>query len=98
MPDLDLLAVLVAAIVTFAVGVVFYGAFGDQLSQVSDAAAAGEQPPPWKIGVELLRCLMLAVVVAGLASRGEIDEWTEGLVLGAALWCGFPLVLWTGAM
>ena len=37
-------------------------------------------------------------MVAGLASQGEIDEWTGGLLLGLALWIGFPFVLWTGAM
>jgi hypothetical protein len=65
---------------------------------VSEAAAAGEQPPPWKLAVELLRSLTLVTVVAGLASRGDIDGWTGGLLLGVALWIGFPLVLWTGAM
>ena len=38
------------------------------------------------------------MVVAGLASQGGIDDWTGGLLLGLALWIGFPLVLWTGAM
>ena len=65
---------------------------------MSDAAAVGEQPPPWKLALELLRSLTLATVVAGLASQGGIDEWTGGLVLGLSLWIGFPLVLWTGAM
>jgi peptidoglycan/LPS O-acetylase OafA/YrhL len=68
------------------------------LAAVSDAAAAGEQPPPWKLAVELLRSLVVAAVVAGLAAQGEIDDWTGGLVLGLALWIGFPVVLWTGAM
>lgn len=25
-------------------------------------------------------------------------KWTGGLLLGLALWIGFPLVLWTGAI
>jgi hypothetical protein len=54
--------------------------------------------PSWKLAVELLRCLILAAVVAGLASQGEIDAWTGGLVLGLALWLGFPFVLWVGAV
>jgi len=37
-------------------------------------------------------------VVAGLAAQGDIDEWRGGLLLGLALWIGFPFVLWTGAM
>lgn len=98
MPDIDLLAVLVAAIAAFALSGAYYAVLGEQLAEVSDAAAAGGQTPPWKIAVELVRSLVIAAVVAGLASQGEIDEWTGGLVLGLALWIGFPLVLWSGAM
>lgn len=98
MPDVNLLAVLVATIAAFVSGAAYYAVFGEQLAAVSDAAAAGEQPPPWKLAVELLRCLIIAAVVAGLASHGEIDEWTGGLLLGLTLWIGFPFVLWTGAM
>jgi Protein of unknown function (DUF1761) len=98
MPDVNVLAVLVATIALFVIGSTYYAVFGKQLAEVSQAAAAGEQIPPWKIAVELLRCLIIAAVVAGLASQGEIDEWTGGLLLGVALWIGFPFVLWTGAM
>jgi hypothetical protein len=98
MPDVHFLAVLVAAIAGFALGGTYYAVRGEQLAGVSDAAAASEQPPPWKLAVELLRCLTLAAVLAGLAVRGEIDEWSGGLLLGAALWIGFPLVLWIGAV
>jgi hypothetical protein len=98
MPDLYLPAVLVATVGALVLGSTYYAVLGEQLATVSAAAAAGEQPPPWKIVVELFRCLILAAVVAGLASQGEIDEWTGGLLLGLALWIGFPFVLWTGAM
>ncbi len=73
----------------------YYAALGDQLARVS---ATDAQMPPWKVGVELARNLVLAAVVAGLAVRGDIDEWTGGLLLGVALWLAFPLVLWTGAL
>jgi hypothetical protein len=33
-----------------------------------------------------------------LASQGKIDELGGGLLLGLALWIGFPFVLWTGAV
>ncbi len=71
---------------------------GDQLAQVRAAAAASDHPAPWKLAVEFLRCLIIAAVVAGLASRGGINEWSGGLLLGLVLWIGFPFVLWTGAM
>jgi hypothetical protein len=98
MPDVYLPAVLVATVVAFALGATYYAVLGEQLATVSEAAAGDEQPPPWKIAVELLRSLILAAVVAGLASQGAIDELTGGLLLGLALWIGFPFVLWTGAM
>jgi len=92
MPDVNLLAVLAATVAAFICGGAYYAVFGAQLAAVS------EPMPAWKLAVELLRCLILAAVVAGLASQGEIDAWTGGLVLGLALWLGFPFVLWVGAV
>ncbi len=79
---------LVAAIAAFIVGSTYYSLVG---------GPAGETPP-WKLGIEALRCVVLAAVIAGLAAQGDIDSLTGGLLLGLALWIGFPLVLWTGAM
>src|SRR5215210_2106554 len=98
MPDVDVLAVLVATAVAFVLGATYYGVLGEQLARVSDVAAASRQPPPWRIAAEVARCLILVVVVAGLASRAEVHAWTGGLALGVALWIGFPFVLWTGAI
>jgi len=97
-PDVNLLAILVSAVVVFVIGFTYYAVLGERLAEVSDAAVAGEQPPPWKMAVEFSRGLILAAVIAGLASEAEIDEWTAGLLLGLALWTGFPFVLWTGAV
>jgi hypothetical protein len=91
-------AVLAATVAAFAINAPYYAVFGDRLAAVSDAAAMGEQAPPWKLAVEVLRCLILAAVVAGLASEAAVDEWTGGLLLGLALWVGFPFVLWVGAV
>jgi hypothetical protein len=48
--------------------------------------------------VEVLRCLVLAAVVAGLAAQARVDGLTGGLVLGLILWIGFPVVLWIDAI
>jgi hypothetical protein len=98
MPEVNWLAAVVATVVVFVLGSTYYAVLGAQLAEVSDAAARGERPPPWKLAVELARSLILAAVVAGLARKGEIDQWTGGLLLGLALWIGFPFLLWTGAM
>jgi hypothetical protein len=98
MPDVNGLAVLVAAVAAFGVSMAWYAVLGARLAEASTAASVGEQPPPWKVAIELLRGLVLAAVLAGVASQGEVDDWTGGLLLGLALWVGFPAVLWTGAM
>ena len=71
---------------------------GGKLAELSSASTVGESMPPWKVLVELLRCLVLATVVAILVSSADLETWTDGLGLGLILWIGFPLVLWTGAM
>jgi Protein of unknown function (DUF1761) len=98
MPDIDILAVLVAGVAAFALGGAYYAVLGEQLASVSEAAAAAEPPPSWTFALELLRGLVVAAVVAGLASQGEIDGWAGGVCLGLALWVGFPLMLWVGAV
>ena len=98
MTDVNLLSVLAATIAAFVSGATYYAVLGGKLADVSEAAAQGGQPPAWKLAVELLRGLVVAAVVAGVAVQAEIDEWSGGLLLGLALWIGFPFVLWTGAV
>lgn len=98
MPDVNLFAVAAGGVALLLIGAVYYAALGDQLGRVSNADADVAQMPPWKIAVELVRCLILAAIVAGLAVEAEIDSWTGGLLLGLVLWIGFPFVLWVGAV
>jgi Protein of unknown function (DUF1761) len=101
MIDVNLAAVAVAAIAVFVVSTVWYSAFGRQLQQLSPAyadAASNARPPIWKMGVEILRGLVVAAVLAGLAGQLEVTDWREGALLGFTLWIGFPVVLWTGAV
>ena len=84
--------VAAATVAAFVAGGAYYAVLGSQLP------ATDERMPPWKLAVELLRCLVLAAVVAGLASQADVDDWTGGLLLALALWIGFPLVLWVGAV
>ncbi len=96
MPEVNVLAVVVATLATFVLGGAYYAVLGNQLT--ANAAAPGERPG-WQVAtVELARGLFLSAVVAGLAAQGDIGTATGGLVLGLALWVGFPVVLWAGAM
>jgi amino acid permease len=98
MTELNVLAVLVATVACFAIGAVYYGILGDRLAEVRGSAAPESRPLPMTLAVEVLRCLVLAAVVAGLAGAARVETWTGGLLLGLVLWVGFPLVLWVGAI
>jgi len=93
MPEVNVLAVLVAGAVVLVIGGVYYGVLGSHLAPV------GEARPGWQVPlVELARGLVLAAVVAGLAAYADITTAAGGLVLGLVLWVGFPAVLWAGAV
>ena len=90
---MNVIAILVASAAAFVLGGFYYAILGKQLATVSETAAAGESMKPWQLAVELLRCVLLATVIACLVSLTGADEWLDGLGLGLLLWAGFPLVL-----
>lgn len=93
------LLTVVAALVAFALGAVYYTVLGRQLAAAREAEAPSPAPPPgWTFAAELGRCLVLAAVVDVLAGWTGSNTWAEGLLLGLVLWIGFPLVLWVGAI
>ncbi|MEV4460784.1 DUF1761 domain-containing protein [Microbispora sp. NPDC049633] len=103
MPESTLLLVLIAAVVAFASGALYYVVLGGRLAatrapSAAPAAASPVRTPLWTFAVETGRCLVLAGVVTGLAAQARIDTWIGGLVLGLVLWIGFPAVLWIGAI
>ncbi len=90
MADVSVAAVLVATIVAFVLSSVYYGVLG---------TTGGRDLPGWVVpAVELPRNLVVSAVVGGLAAAATVDTLGGGLVLGLALWVGFPLVLWVGAV
>ena len=82
------MSVAIATVAAFLAGGAYYSVV---------PIAAGDMPP-WKLAVELLRCVVLATVVTIVASQGDVDTWAGGLLLGLVLWIGFPFVLWVGAV
>ena len=88
------LPALAGAVLAFVLGGAWYAVLGAP-------AADGEtssRPGGLTALVEIVRCLVLAGVVTTLAALTGADTWWQGLLLGALLFVGFPLVLWTGAM
>jgi Protein of unknown function (DUF1761) len=98
MIQLNYVAVVVAAVAAFAAAFGYYLVFGGQLAEAGGAATGTTQPQPWEMLVELVRSLIVAIVVAGLAAKIGIHNWAGATALGIALWIGFPFVLWVGAV
>ncbi|MGV9774970.1 DUF1761 domain-containing protein [Streptosporangium sp. NPDC003464] len=100
--EVNYLAIVAAAVASFVISSVWYAAFGKQRAELlggADAgASAGGRPPAWKVLVELFRSLVVASVLAGLAARMGITDWTGAALLGSAAWIGFPFVLLTGSV
>ena len=98
--DLNPVAIVLSAVAVQVISTVYYIAFTTQLAHLSPAYADPSQttPAPAKLIVELLRNLVLTAVIAGLAGLIDTSNVTDGLKLGLALWVGFPIVLWTGAV
>ena len=92
------LVVLAAAVAGFSASGVYYTIFQGPLAAARPDAAVVASPFPWTYAVEFVRTLVTAGVAAAVASVAEIDSWVGGLALSLALWVGFPLMLWVGAL
>jgi hypothetical protein len=96
--DVNYLAIVVAAVAAFVASSAYYMLLGQQLAALSSAYADTSRPPAWKVAQEPLRNLIVASVVAGLASSIEISDVTGGLLLALALWIAFPAMLLAGSI
>ena len=97
MVSVNILAVVVAAVAAFVASGAWYAVFGNQLKALSTGVEV-RRPPALQAAVELLRNLVVAAVVAGLAARLELGNWASAVLLGLALWIAFPVVLLAGSV
>jgi hypothetical protein len=101
MPDISPLAIAVATVAAFIVSATYYAFTGVQVAAARpghDAGAANEQPPPWKLAVELLRSLLVTVAVAAAIAEGDIDTVAGVALLTLITWLAFPVTLLTGSV
>jgi hypothetical protein len=98
MIDVNFVAIVVAAVAAFVASSVYYMLLSRELATLSPAYADTSRPRAWKIAQEPVRNLVIASVVAGLASLLEIADWTGALQLAVALWTAFPAMLLAGSV
>ena len=95
MPDINVLAVAIAAVGALAFSGSWYALVP---AETPGEAEAGRTPPAWLPVAELLRSTLVALVVTGLTVEIGIDDVAGGLLLGIALFAGFPAVLFAGSI
>jgi hypothetical protein len=103
MSQINAWAVGLAAFAGFVAAFGYYAALGGQLVAPGSTAAPGgaavdDRQAGWVPLFELVKHFLLAAVVAGLVIAIDIATWSDALVLGLALWVGFPLVLLAGSV
>jgi hypothetical protein len=104
MVHVNYLPVVVAAVVVFVLGwlwyspLLFYNPWMRLRGMDPVAATAGATMPAGKLLVELARCLLLAYVIARFVALVGITRWTGAVHFGFLLWIGFPLILLTGSV
>ena len=98
------LPVLVAAVVVFVLGWLWYSPLlffkpWMRLCGLDPVAAmAGAKVPAGKLLIELARCLVLAYVIARFVALLGITTWIGALHFGLFLWIGFPVILLAGSV
>jgi hypothetical protein len=104
MPHVNYLAVLVAAIAVFVLGwlwyspLLFYKPWMRARGMDPAVAMAGAKMPGGKLVIELVRCIVLAYIIAHLVAALGVNSWLGAVHLGFFLWIGFPVILLVGSI
>jgi hypothetical protein len=104
MVHVNYLAVLVAAIAVFVLGwlwyspLLFYKPWMRARGMDPAVAMAGAKMPAGKLVIELVRCIVLAYVIARFVALLGISSWMGAVHFGILAWIGFPVILLTGSI
>ena len=104
MVHVNYLAVLVAAVVAFVLGwlwyspLLFYKPWMRLRGQDPVAAMANAKMPGGKLVIEFVRCFILAYVITIFVTLLGIGSWMGALHFGLMTWIGFPVVILTGSV
>jgi Protein of unknown function (DUF1761) len=98
----NLVAVLVAGVVAFVVGWLWYSPMlflnpWMRARGLDPASMAGGKMSMGKMVAELVRCLLLAFLLAHLVGEFHPTTWTSAVHYGIFLWVTLPVMLFWGA-
>src|SRR5690349_21153981 len=97
-------SVLVAAATVFVLGwlwyspLLFYKPWMRLRGLDPVAAMANAKMPMGTVGIELVRCLILAYMVARLVALLDISSWMMAVHFGFMTWITFPVLILAGSV
>jgi hypothetical protein len=104
MLPVNYLAVVLAAVVVFVLGwlwyspLLFFKPWMRLRGKDPVAAMAGAKMPGGKLVIELIRCLVLAYVIALFVNHLSISSVMGAVHFGLLTWIGFPVIILTGSV
>ena len=104
MVHVSYLPVLVAAVVVFVLGwlwyspLLFYKPWMRLRGLDPVAAITGAKMPGGKLVVEFARCIIVAYVIARFVALLGISSWLGAVHFGLMVWIGFPVIILTGSV
>jgi glycerol uptake facilitator-like aquaporin len=88
---INLLAVLVAAVVGFVFGAVWYGVLGKAWMRAANLTAEQTKPAPVTMGLAFICQFVMAFVLAGVIYHVGGADVKTGLIAAGMIWVGFVL-------
>lgn len=101
MPDINIIAVFVAAVASFVASGAWYAVFGNTMARLQAEwrdAKAPDQPEIWKMVGFFASSLVTVFVMAFLLGLTDISGWPSAVGLGLLLWVGFAATQWLGSI
>ena len=97
MAELNLPAIVAAAVAAFVIGAIWNGLFAGVLA-AARPAGMGPAMAPWQLAAEGLRVLVVALAFALVLRTAEVTGPGGALGLGLLVWLGFQAMLLAGAV
>jgi hypothetical protein len=101
MSNINVIAVIVAAIASLAASAAWYAICGAAVARLQHewrGATSADQMAPWHLLVFLATAIVLAVTVAVILELADVDRWVGAVGIGLLLWTGLVLTQWVGSI
>jgi hypothetical protein len=101
MPEINIAAVIVAAVASFAASGVWYALLGNVMLELQRQWRGAGVPEGTQAGMAaafLGIAMIVATATAAVVDLADVSGWAEAAGLGLLLWAGYVLTQWIGSI